>query len=188
MNTLRWLLPFTHGVDMLAIDQVLRLAKGSEATLVAASLVAVPDKSRSRGARLEHIQQSKDFLEAVKWKAARLQVPVERNEIFTVDAMQSLAAITHELDCGRIILVSRGGQGLLLDAHEMKRLLLEPPVSLVVLRLTAQKAGSSVRHPVVRFLSRLRQYLGQQDESFPVEDVLAIESPLWVRTEERNLS
>jgi hypothetical protein len=187
MNTLRWLLPFTHGVDLPAIDDVLRLAKGSEATLVAASLVAVPDKSRSRGARLEDIQQSKDFLEAVKWKAARLEVPVERYEIFTVDAMHSLATLTHELGCDRIVLVSRGGQSLLLDAHEMKRLLLEPPVSLVVLRLTAQLAGSSARHPAARLLLRLRQYLGQQDGSLPVEDILTMESPLWVRTEEHHL-
>src|SRR5207248_5017010 len=71
METRRCLLPFTHGVNMQAIDYAVSLAGSSGATLVAVSLVSVPQAPRPRGARLEHIQQSKDFLEAVKWKATR---------------------------------------------------------------------------------------------------------------------
>ena len=81
MNS-RWLLPFTYGVDMRAIDYLVSLAENNGATLIPVSLVSVPKDSRSGGARLEHIQQSKDFLEAVKYKSARLQVPVERYEVF----------------------------------------------------------------------------------------------------------
>lgn len=62
MESRRWLFPFTHGVDMRAIDTVVRLAGDEGATLVAVSLVAVPPGRWSQGARLEHIQQSKDFL------------------------------------------------------------------------------------------------------------------------------
>jgi len=61
MKTSRWLLPFTFGVDMRAIDYAVSLAGSAGATLVPVSLISAPAK----GARLEHIQQSKDFLEAV---------------------------------------------------------------------------------------------------------------------------
>ena len=73
MESRRWLFPFTHGVDMRAIDTVVRLAGDEGVTLVAISLIAVPPERWSQGARLEHIQQSKDFLEAVKWKAIRME-------------------------------------------------------------------------------------------------------------------
>src|SRR5260370_774174 len=72
MKTPRWLLPFTHGVDTAAIEYAVRLAESAGATLVPVSLISAPPK----GARLEHIQQSKDFLEAVQHKAERFQVPV----------------------------------------------------------------------------------------------------------------
>ena len=66
----RWLLPFTYGVDMRAIDAVVRFAQSAGATLVPVSLILVPHERRAREARLEHIQQSKGFLEAVQHKAA----------------------------------------------------------------------------------------------------------------------
>ncbi len=53
----RWLLPFTQGVDMRAIDYLVSLAQNNGATLIPVSLVSVPNESRSRGARLEHIRQ-----------------------------------------------------------------------------------------------------------------------------------
>jgi nucleotide-binding universal stress UspA family protein len=185
MNTRRWLLPFTWGVDMQALDSVLGLAESSEATLVAVSLVAVPDKSRSRGARLEHIQQSKDFLEAVKWKAARLGVPVERYEVFTPDVMASIATLVHDLDCDSMILVSRGKRDVLLRAHELKRLLTEPPASFVLLRLPTPPE----RPPVfARFLSWLRrdlgQQTGQQGEVRTAQEEPAAEHSLAIRTPE----
>jgi CheY-like chemotaxis protein len=86
MKTPRWLLPFMHGVDMRAIEYTVRLAESAGATLIPVSLITAPPK----GARLEHLQQSKDFLEAVQHKAARYLVPVERYEVFTADAQQSI--------------------------------------------------------------------------------------------------
>ncbi|MGH2493806.1 MAG: potassium-transporting ATPase subunit KdpA, partial [Ktedonobacteraceae bacterium] len=86
MKTSRWLLPFTYGVDIRAIDYAVRLAGSAGATVVPVSLVSTP----SKGARLEHIQQSKDFLEAVQHKAARHSVAIERYEVFTQDVLQSI--------------------------------------------------------------------------------------------------
>lgn len=58
-------LPFTFGVDMGGIDCAVSLAESAGATLVPVSLIPAPPE----GARLELIQQSKDFLEAVQNKA-----------------------------------------------------------------------------------------------------------------------
>ncbi len=95
----RWLLPFTHEVDMRAIDYLVSLAENNGATLIPVLLVSVPNESRSGGARLEHIQQSKDFLEAVQYKAARLQVPLERYEVFTSDVIQSITMLCSYVTC-----------------------------------------------------------------------------------------
>ena len=40
MRTPRWVLPFTHAVDMRAIDGVVHLAEGHRATLVVVSLIS----------------------------------------------------------------------------------------------------------------------------------------------------
>ena len=153
----RWLLPFTHGVDMRAIDYLVSLAKNNGATLIPISLVYVPTESRSRGARLEHIQQSKDFLEAVKCKAARLQVPVERYEVFTSDAVQSITTLVHDLHCDGIVMVAIERKEVLLHAHELKQLLVEPPASLVLMRLPARSQEARAFYLGASFLSWLRR-------------------------------
>jgi len=135
MESRRWLFPFTHGVDMRAIDTVVRLAGDEGATLVAVSLVSVAPGQWSQGARLEHIQQSKDFLEAVKYKAARLQVAIERYEDFTSNVLGSITLLARDQCCDSIVLVSRGEKEILLNAYEKKRLLENPPAPLVLLRL-----------------------------------------------------
>ncbi len=159
----RWLLPFTHGVDMQAIDSVVSLAESAGTMLVALSLVSVP-RDRGQGARLEHIQQSKDFLEAVKWKAARRQTLVEYHEIFTRDVLGSIATLVHDLSCDSIILVSNGKYDALLHAHELKHLLIEPPGPFILLRLPIPPERP---HLGARFLSWLRKCFRQQDEARP---------------------
>src|SRR3974390_2535899 len=114
----RWLLPFTNGVDMRAIDYLVSLAENNGATLVPVSLISVPNYSRSGGARLEHIQQAKDFLEAVKYKSARLQVPVERYEVFTSDVIRSITTLVHDLHCDGIVMVAVENKEVLLRANE----------------------------------------------------------------------
>jgi hypothetical protein len=155
MMSRRWLFPFTHGVDMQAIDTVVRLAGDEGATLVAVSLVSVAPGRSSQGARLEHIQQSKDFLEAVKYKAARLQVTIERYEDFTSNVLGSITLLARDQRCDSMILVSRGEKEILLKAHEKKRLLENPPVPLVILYLpTRAERKRSIR---TRFLTWLRR-------------------------------
>jgi hypothetical protein len=153
----RWLLPFTHGVDMRAIDYLVSLAENNGATLIPVSLVSVPNDSRSRGARLEHIQQSKDFLEAVKYKAARFQVPLERYEVFTSGVIQSITMLVQDLHCDGIVMVAIEHKEVLLRAHELKQLLVEPPAALVLIRLPAHQQEARAFHLGASFLSRLRR-------------------------------
>ncbi len=186
METRRWLVPFTWGVDMQAIDAVARLAEGGGTTLVAVSLISRPDKPGSQSLRLEHIQQSKDFLEAIRWKADGLGVALERHEVITVDIMQSIATIARELHCDAIVLVSHGEREALLRGHQLKHLLVEPPAALLVLRLAAhtrrQPAGSFGARVLAWLWQRWRR--GKVDGDITAElDMLAPEEPLWIRTE-----
>jgi hypothetical protein len=176
MMNLRWLLPFTHGVDMRAIDYVVSLAENNGATLLPVSLVSVPDDSRSRGARLEHIQQSKDFLEAVKYKAARHQVPVERYEVFTSDVTQSITMLVHDLHCDGIVMVAIEHQEILLRKHELKQLLVDPPASLVLIRLPAHPQEARAFYLVTGLLSWLHRLLRYQPEVRPMKNTLEAES------------
>src|SRR5579872_7232610 len=94
----RLLLPFTHGVEMDTIEVAVLLAASHHATLVPLSLILAP-QTRRKGVRLEHIQQSKDFLEAVQQKARRHGVPLERFEVLTGDVFQSISVLAHQLTC-----------------------------------------------------------------------------------------
>lgn len=180
MESPRWLLPFTFGVDMRAIDYAVFLAGSAGATLVPVSLVSTP----SKGARLDHIQQSKDFLEAVQHKAARHRVPVERYEVFTQDVLQSIRTLVAEMPCNGIILVTGGEHSCLMQDEEVKRLLIEPPASLVLIRLPANARPQSASRLGTRFVSWLRRLREQQESMWQAEDRQIIEEPVWIRTEQ----
>ncbi len=180
MEAPRWLLPFTCGVDMLAIEYAVSLAGSASATLVPVSLVSAP----SKGARLEHIQQSKDYLEAVQHKAARHGVPVERYEVFTQNVLQSIRTLVTEIRCDGIILVTGGEHSHLLQDIEVKHLLVEPPASLVLIRLPARTSPPPQSHLGARLFSWLRRLREQQEAMWQSEDRQAIEEPVWIRTEQ----
>ena len=186
MTTPRWVLPFTHRVDMRAIDCVVRLAESAGATLVAVSLISASPK----GARLEHIQQSKDFLEAVQHKTARFQVPVERYEVFTVDALQSLTALVHERRCEGIVLVTGGEHSRLLRDEEVNRLLIKPPAALVLMRLSAADGLLSPPRLGARFFAWWHRLRGQQNAAGQAQrkEAATVEEPLWIRTKQYQLN
>ena len=142
VKTPRFLLPFVHGVDMCAIEQAILLAEAQEAILVPLVLIYVPEQRRARGVRLEYIQQSKDFLEAIKFKAARYAVPVERLEVFTSDVVQSINLVAGELECEGILLFIGRKDGILLQANEIKRLLEMPSCKLYIIHLHTEERGS----------------------------------------------
>src|ERR1700730_3182710 len=125
-RTTRLLLPFTHGVEMETLEAAVLLAASHHATLVPLSLIPVP-QVRGKGARLEQIQQSKDFLEATQQKALRLYVALERFEAFTSDVVQSIALLVPRLACDGMILALRGRSGSLLSARMIEQLMAISP-------------------------------------------------------------
>ena len=149
MKTTRFLLPFVNGVDKFAIEQAILLAKSHQATLVPIVLIHVPEERRKKDIRLEYLQQSKDFLETVKQKADWYSVQIERLEVFTSDIEQSINLVASEMECeGILLFVSQKG-GILLQLHEIKRLMEIPVRKLYVLRLPT--------HERVNFVQELRQ-------------------------------
>jgi len=68
-----------------------------------------------KGVPLEHIQQSKGFLEAVQRKAFRHHIPLERFEVFTGARVQRLFVLVDQLGYDGILLVLHGRNGSVLD-------------------------------------------------------------------------
>ncbi len=140
MEERRWLLPFTYGVSTQAILSVLRLAHSLDATVVPLSLI--PLQQTGTGIRAGRIEQAKDFLESVRWRAEELHVPIQCHEVVTNDVQQSIRAITQKWCCTSVVVVLKEQESLLLEFQEMRELLERPPTSLVFLRLpTTQKGG-----------------------------------------------
>ena len=177
----RLLLPFTHGVNIFAVEQAILLAKGLDATLIPVSFIHVPQEGRSRGARLEHIQQSKDFLEAAKYKAARYGVPVERLEVFTPDSVQSINIVATEQMCEGIVLFLRGRAGVLLQEDEIKRLLQTPVCKLYVLHMQPREYKGflpTFRERLSNWLPRSRRRQQQAPDELQGYSEEALVSPI----------
>jgi hypothetical protein len=166
------LLPFTHGVDMCAIEQAILLAKARKATLAPLALIHVPGERCAQGARLEHIQQSKDFLETVKHKAARHSVPLERLEVFTSDVVQSINLVASEMECDGILLFVGPKDGILLQAGEIKRLMETTNCRLYIMRLQSDTGKSFTRMLRQRFSNWLNGGRKQKDESSQAQGCL----------------
>jgi hypothetical protein len=141
---------------MQALDAALGLVQKGGATLTALSLITVPTGKRARVVRLEHIQQSQDFLEAVKYRAARFDIPIERHEVYTENVLESLETLPHKLGCEGMILLSRGGEALLLDNQEVQHMLSTVPVPLMLIHLPGQTEQNWLFHIMARFASWLQ--------------------------------
>jgi len=151
MKKARMLLPFTYGVHLQALEYAVLLAESRNAILVVLSLVHIPFEQRTKGARLEHIQQSKDFLVAVQHKAARHAVPVEQKEVYTSDVVQSISTVAQEMNCEYILLFVRDGNAILLHTHEVKHIMTQVDSKLLIVRLPSSGRKNLVRALLKRF-------------------------------------
>lgn len=140
---MRLLLPFTQGVDVGAIDAALMLAQQRDATLVTISLIRSSGTQAMRGAQLDYRQPSENFLEVVQRQAVHVGVPVERIELTTHNAGQSIHIFAQELECAGIVLFLREGAGVLLDISEVKQILEEESAPLYLMRLPVLEGASS---------------------------------------------
>jgi hypothetical protein len=135
------LLPFTHGIDASAITYALVLAQRMHATLVAVSLIQLPEAPGKRHPRLEDIQQSKDFLVYVQHRAEKRGVPIERVELYTHHSVRSICSLARELECIGILVFVRRGTGVLLATSEVKQLLEDRSLPLYICPLPSPEHG-----------------------------------------------
>ncbi len=123
MEAPRFLLPFTHGIHIQAIEQTMRLAQSRNATIVLVSLIPLPVKRPQQGARLEHIQQARDMQRTLAKLAHRHHVTVEMHESFTTHTVNSVIELTAQLHCDTVILVLQDQKAVLLHTPEAQQLL-----------------------------------------------------------------
>lgn len=189
-KTTRLLLPFTHGVEMDTIEAAVLLAASHQATLISLSLVSVP-QVKGKGARLEHIQQSKDFLEAVRYIAVRHRVPLEHFEAFTGDTLQSVLVLVDQLGCDGILLALRGRNGSLLSAETIGRLREMRFCPLYLMQFPSRRPFAALKvtsyvFRVTSLVSRLRegfsrrwqgyhQQVGEQESQQPAPEVQLVD-------------
>ena len=145
-KTTRLLLPFTYGREMDTIEAAVLLAASYHAALV--PLFDSYASGERKGVPLEHIQQSKGFLEAVQRKAFCHHIPLERFEVFTGARVQRLFVLVDQLGCDGILLVLRGRNESLLDAEMMEQRMAMRYCPLSLISLTAREFA---------WISRLRE-------------------------------
>ena len=115
------LLPFTHGIDNAAIEQAVSLAHDHSAILVPLAIICV--SGRQNSARLEHVQQAKDFLVLVQQKASKAGVPVEAMERYTCEEVEVIQEVALKLECIGTLVFARQQKGVLLSANTIQRLM-----------------------------------------------------------------
>jgi hypothetical protein len=167
MKTTRLLLPFVHGVDKFAIEQAILLAKTHQATLVPLALIHVPEECRTKSVRLEHMQQSMDFLETVQQKADWYAVPVEKMEVFTSQVVQSINFVVCEKECEGILLFQSSKGGILLQENEITRLIEMPACRLYVTHLPTIEHMSFIKELRQRFTHWIHAKSERQGEQVP---------------------
>lgn len=165
MNTSRLLLPFTSGVDVFALEYAVLFAKNCNATLLPLSLISTSGERGSKGARLEHIQQSKDFLECVQHKAAKHDVSLNPIEAYTGNSVQHIKLLAEELDCDGIILFVRDGKGVLLNTYETKHVITAGTSKLYIIRLQAREGRKLLQAAFTNML-HWHRWGKQQEEAF----------------------
>lgn len=138
MKQARFLFPFTHGMHASALEQAVLFARNQNAILVPVSLVRIPKDQQSKGPRLEDVQQSKDFLEAVRHKAQKCHVPVEQVEVLTSDIVRSIEELAKERECEGVLLFVCGKHGVLLDTQDVKCVMERTTCRLYVFHLESK--------------------------------------------------
>lgn len=154
MSTKRLLLPFTHGVDMYALEYAVHLAKNNEAELVAASLIPRANESL-KAVRLEHIQQSRDFEVALDNKAGNYGVPLHFVEVVIRDAVREINRLVQEHECEGSMLFVRNGRGVLLQTREIKQLMVESMCKLYIVRLPSGEGRRALQEMITDCIAPL---------------------------------
>lgn len=160
------LLPFTHGIDREAIDQALVMAENLSACLVCVAFIPCSPDQR-KGIRLERIQQAKDFLEYMHYRARQAGVALQRMELHVPNLEKSILHLSQEMDNAPILLFTRQERGILLELSTIRSVTEDERSRYYLLLLTQhhgsialpqfiqpllQKYQGTPKAPVLRFL------------------------------------
>ena len=158
MRMIRLLLPFTYGVDAKAIDHVIYFAKTSHATLVALALVPT-SPAQGDAARLERIEQARDFLETISTKAAVAQVNVELRECYSSDLAECIVSSLQEAACEGLVMLSDDHKTYFLSEDEAQAIQQDSPCPLYRLSMHQKKKAPVQQHrqPLSHLWSRFSQ-------------------------------
>lgn len=169
MRTKRLLLPFTHGVDMYALEYAVHLAKNNEAELIVASLIPCAKEAR-KAIRLEQVQQLRDFEVALGNKADNYGVPIHYVEVVTRGVIQEINRLVQEHECEGIVLFVRDGRGILLQTREVKHLMVEGNCKLYIVRLPSGEGRKVLQGMIKEFVLRLGRR--PKDDSDTAEQII----------------
>jgi hypothetical protein len=160
MKTTRLLLPFTHGIDIQALEVAVRFAHSYNATLVPLALLHVPEKKRSCNIRLDIQQQAQDFLETVYYKALKYGVATDRYEIVTHNVIEQIVTSNLSKECTGVLLFVRNGKGLLMQTHEIQTMIDRRGAPLYLVHLPLKERNHLAKKIVQRLLGRKRNSVG----------------------------
>lgn len=169
MKSARLLLPFTQDIDLGALAYAVQFARRCKATLIPLALLPLSEEQWAEGPRLEAIEQANDFLEAVKYIAARAGVVVEPHEMYTRDVVRSLSVFAQEMMCEGILLFLQRGTTVLLPPEVMHRLLKQAPCTLCLVRLQPTVRTGPVQRLLKWGSDRLRSWRGRREEAHPLQ-------------------
>lgn len=140
MTKVRLLLPFTYGVRTDALEYAVLMAQSRNAILVPLSLI---NERGGKGARLEDIQQSRDFLATIGYKALKHGVEIEQKEIYTADPVASIRECMRTMNCDGLLLLVEEGKGILLQTVEVKHVMASVSSPVHVIRMQCEPDGTS---------------------------------------------
>jgi len=98
--------------------------------------------------------------------------------------MQSITSLVHDLHCDGIVMVAVEYKEVLLRAHELKQLLVDPPASLVLIRLPAQSQEVRAFNLGTRFLSWRRRLWHYRVDFGSVKNVMEAENVSKIKSGE----
>ena len=166
MKNTRLLLPFTERIDLAALACAARFAKSQHATLVPLALIPLSKQQKVEEPRLEAIEQANDFLEAMKYQAARAGVEVEPCTLWTFEVVRSIRLLAQEMMCGGILLFLREGMPVLLSSEVVKCLLAEVSTTLLIIRLSPDNGRTwQISSRLHRVFVRIRGIFAHQKKS-----------------------
>lgn len=165
MEKTRLLLPFTNGVRADALEYAVLMAQSRNATLVPLSILQPSAEFRAKGPRLEHIQQSKDFLELVAFKASKHGVEVEQHEVFTSNPTACIQECLQTMHCDGILLLVENGKGVLLQSTEVKHTIALGTSQVHIIRIQSEQSNTFYKSFVSNLARIFRRGETQQARS-----------------------